>query len=78
MNYNKLFENEKIGCGGVIAVILAIIALVFFEIAVIYWCWNGIVVPHFNAPELDYWTVFGLKIMINSLFPTNTSFLSKD
>ena len=78
MNYNNLFEKEKVGCGGVIAAILIAIAWIFFEIAVIYWCWNGIVVPYFNAPELDYWTVFGLKIMVDSFLPTNTSFLSKD
>ena len=77
MKYSNLFEKEDVGCGVIIAAVLALIALVFFEIAIIYWCWNGIVVPYFNAPELDYWTVFGLKIMVNSILPTNTSFLSK-
>ena len=78
MNYNNLFETEKIGCGGVIAAILIAIALIFFEIAVAYWCWNGIVVPYFHAPELGYWTIFGLKIMISCFLPSNILPSSKD
>lgn len=70
-----MFKNNDIKdcCITIIVSIIAMIARVFFQAFIAYWLWGKIVIPYFNAPELSYWELWGLKILINCFVPFKTS-----
>ena len=62
------WEEDDIGCGMIILIIIGFIALCFLGPAITMWLWNWIVVDLFGLPVIGYWTAFGLHWLCHILF----------
>ena len=69
------YKTESAGCGTAIITLLLIIGLVFFFAWIGWLLWGAIAVSIFGFPALSYWQFFGLYILCNILFKSNSSSL---
>ena len=69
MSYN--FKSKKsaaeatLGC---MAIILALIIVIFLYAAIGMWLWNAILVPMFAFPVIGYWQMYGIMILAKMIF----------
>lgn len=70
-------EDDEIGCGLVILIIIGVLAFLFLGPAITMWLWNWIAVSLFNAPVIGYWTAFGLQWLCHILFGRPVNIRSK-
>ena len=50
--------------------ILANIAFMFIEVAIMLFIWNTALIPWFCFPSITYWQMFVIKIFINIAVPS--------
>lgn len=62
------WNEDDIGCGLVILIIIGLIALLFLGPAITMWLQNWIAVDLFGLPVIGYWTAFGLMWLCRILF----------
>ena len=63
---------------GCLAMILAIVVILFLYAAIGMWLWNAIMVPVFAMPVLGYWQMYGIMILARMIFGGRSSSSSKD
>jgi hypothetical protein len=61
-------DKQAEGCGAFSGVVI----FFFLSSYVFYYLWDAIVVPEFHAPDLGYWQVCGLRILLNILTPRSS------
>ena len=67
--YDKITDNNY-GCLTVIGIILLIVVLFVIFNAIAVWLWGIIAVGIFGLPALNFWQMFGLKILLGWIIPT--------
>lgn len=70
--------DDSMGCGGLILIILLILAIFFGLCCLAWWIewllWGAIAVNVFSLPALTFWQMAGLDILISMLIPHSINF----
>lgn len=53
--------------------LVASVAFMFIEVAIMLFIWNTALVPWFCFPSITYWQMFVIKIFINTAVPSRHS-----
>lgn len=56
-----------------ISMVLAGVAFMFIEVAIMLFIWNTALIPWFCFPSITYWQMFVIKIFINIVVPSRHS-----
>lgn len=53
--------------------LVASVALLFLEVAIMLFIWNIVFIPWFGLPSITYWQMFIIKVFINIAIPSHSS-----
>ncbi len=52
--------------------VVASVAFMFIEVAIMLFIWNTALIPWFCFPSITYWQMFVIKIFINIAIPSHS------
>ena len=59
--------------GKIMTILLIVLCLGFIGAGIALWLWNAVAIPVFGAPELSYWQMYGLILLLRFIVPTSIS-----